>query len=95
MKQETCKECPWKRSNPHSLKWRKWAARMFETGVISEVGHACHMKSKDPWGAKSGVNIKTRCSGQNYSSQSSSSSSNSSSNSSSSSLSSYAHGKEA
>jgi hypothetical protein len=68
-----CKECPWKRSNPHSLKWRKYSKKMQEVGITGELGHACHMKTSDVWGVKSAVTKETRCQGQS-SSQSSSSS---------------------
>jgi hypothetical protein len=45
-----CKECPWAKSNPHSLKWREYSKK-----IMGDKPHACHMKTKDVWGKKTDI----------------------------------------
>lgn len=54
----TCKECPWAKTNPHSLKWREYSKK-----VMGDKPHACHMKTKDVWGRKSEVQERCVCVG--------------------------------
>ena len=53
-----CTECPWTKSNPHSLKWREYSKK-----VMGDKPHACHMKSKDVWGRKEGISSLCACVG--------------------------------
>jgi hypothetical protein len=53
-----CKECPWPKSNPHSLKWREYSKK-----VMGNNPHACHMKTRDVWGKKSQIQKGCVCVG--------------------------------
>lgn len=53
-----CRECPWTKTNPHSLKWREYSKK-----VMGDKPHACHMKTKDVWGRKSKVQESCVCVG--------------------------------
>ena len=53
-----CKECPWKNTNQHDLKFRKYFDKMKSLGKVS---HRCHMISSDVWGDTSDKNV---CIGQ-------------------------------
>ncbi len=52
-----CKECPWTRSDGHSLKFRGYAEKMEEIG---SKGHACHMLTSDVWNPTD----KNQCAGR-------------------------------
>ena len=54
----SCRECPWTKTNPHSLKWREYSKK-----VMGDKPHACHMKTKDVWGRKSKVQENCVCVG--------------------------------
>jgi hypothetical protein len=54
----SCKECPWTKNNPHSLKWREYSKK-----VMVDKPHACHMKTKDVWGKKEGISSSCACVG--------------------------------
>lgn len=54
----SCTECPWVKTNPHSLKWRAYSRK-----IMGDKPHACHMKTKDVWGRKSGVTQECMCIG--------------------------------
>ena len=53
-----CRECPWTKTNPHSLKWREYSKK-----VMGDKPHACHMKTKAVWGRKSEVQESFVCVG--------------------------------
>lgn len=53
-----CKECPWTKSNPHSLKWREYSKK-----VMGNNPHSCHMKTRDVWGKKSQIQKGCVCVG--------------------------------
>jgi len=54
----SCTECPWTKTNQHSLKWREYSKK-----VMGDKPHACHMKTKDVWGRKEGINSSCACIG--------------------------------
>ena len=60
---ECCSECPWVKTNPHSLKWREYAKTMSERGLTKDMTHACHKKSRDVWGIKEKITEVTLCQG--------------------------------
>ncbi len=53
-----CTECPWVKSNHHSLKWREYSKK-----VMGDKPHACHMKTKDVWGRKEKIISSCACAG--------------------------------
>lgn len=53
-----CTECPWTKSNPHSLKWREYSKK-----VMGGKPHSCHMKTKDVWGRKEEISSLCACIG--------------------------------
>lgn len=61
-KRKSCKECPWKNENQHSLKFRNYVYKMTSIGKIDKV-HACHMTTTDVWGYNSDISKKNHCIG--------------------------------
>ena len=55
---DNCTECPWVKSNHHSLKWREYSKK-----VMGNKPHACHMKTKDVWGRKEKIISSCACVG--------------------------------
>lgn len=57
---KSCKECPWKGTNSHSIKFRTYVEKMEKIGRNK---HKCHMISSDVWGYKTPVNENNICVG--------------------------------
>jgi len=57
----SCKECPWKNDNQHSLKFQTYVEKMRKLGKIEN--HSCHMINKDVWGYKTNIDEKNVCVG--------------------------------
>jgi hypothetical protein len=59
---EVCKSCPWKNSNPHSLKFRQYVDKMESIGISK--AHQCHSNSKDIWSLKNKISENNICIGR-------------------------------
>jgi hypothetical protein len=55
---KSCKECPWRLNNSHSLKWREYSSK-----VKGDNPHACHMITKDVWGIQEEITETNVCIG--------------------------------
>lgn len=61
MCRKPCKECPFIRDNPHSLKFRQYVDKV--RSVSGKENHSCHMINKDVWGLKTEIDEKNVCIG--------------------------------
>jgi hypothetical protein len=61
MCRKPCKECPFIRENPHSLKFRQYVEKV--RSVSGKENHSCHMINKDVWGSKTEINEINVCVG--------------------------------
>ncbi len=61
MCRKPCKECPFIRDNPHSLKFRQYTEKV--RSVSGKENHSCHMINKDVWGSKNEINERNVCIG--------------------------------
>ena len=61
MCRKPCKECPWTKDNPHSVKFRDYSEKMESIGKIEN--HSCHMINKDVWGYKTEIDNNNVCVG--------------------------------
>jgi len=55
-----CKECPWKKDNQHSLKFRNYGDKMKSIGKDKQ---ACHMVTNDVWGYNNQITDSNICIG--------------------------------
>lgn len=62
-KRKSCKECPWKNQDKHSLNFRTYVEKMNSVGKIENHKHACHMITSDVWAYNEKITVKNVCIG--------------------------------
>ena len=62
VKRKSCAQCPWKKENEHSLKFREWTEKMKNLRGIQH--HKCHMISPEVRAYKSPITGENICVGK-------------------------------